>query len=69
MVVDDNDSNKDISPELSYGTSQEKAICLSMAAEKQANMLPMRGNLTHDSSSQHVPKKHPISTPTWGSSA
>jgi len=34
MVVDDEDNNKDISPELSYETSQEKAIHLSAAAEK-----------------------------------
>ena len=33
-------------------------------AEKQANMLLIGGNLTHNSNSQHVSKKHPISIPT-----
>ena len=64
MVVNDDDNNKDVSPELSYETSQEKAICLSAVAEKQANMLPTGGNLTHDSNSQCVPEKHPTSIPT-----
>jgi len=62
MVVNDNDSSKDVSPELFYEISQVKAICLSMAAEKQANTLSIRGNLTHDSSPQHVPEKHPTLT-------
>jgi len=52
-----------ISPELFYETSQEKAIHLSAVAEKQANMLLIEGNLTHDSNSQSVPKKHPTSIP------
>ena len=61
MVVDNEDNNKDVSPELFYETSQEKVICLSTAAEKQANTLPTGGNLTYNSNSQHVPEKHPIS--------
>jgi len=64
MDVDGDDNNKDTSPGLSYETSQEKVICLSMAAEKQADTLPLKGNLTNDSSSQCVPDKHPTSTPT-----
>ena len=64
IVVDNENNNKDISPELSYEISQEKAIHLSAAAEKQANMLPIEGNLTRDSNSQHVPKKHSISIST-----
>jgi len=66
MDVNDENNNKDVSPELSYETSQEKAICLSAAAKKQANMLPTGGNLTHNSNSQHVLEKHPISIPTQG---
>ena len=61
VVVDDENNNKNISPKLSYETSQENVICLSVVAEKQANTLPTGGNLTHDSNSQCVPKKHPIS--------
>ena len=61
VVVDDENNNKNISPKLSYETSQENVICLSVAAEKQANTLPTGGNLTHDSNSQCVSKKHPIS--------
>jgi len=64
MVVDNEDNNKDISPELSYEISQEKAIHLSAAAEKQANTFPIEGNLTCDSNSQHVSKKHSISIST-----
>jgi len=66
MIVDNDNNNKDVSPKLFYETSQEKAICLSMVAEKQANMLPIGGNLVHDSNSQCVPKKHPISIPIQG---
>ena len=69
LDVDDDDNNKDTSPELSYETSQEKVICLSMVAEKQADTLSLKGNLTNDSRSQRVPDKHPTSTPTWGSPA
>jgi len=64
MEVNNDDNNKDTSPELSYEISQEKVICLSMAAEKQTDTLSLKGNLTNDSSSQHVPDKHPTSTPT-----
>jgi len=69
MVVDNNDNNKDVSPELSYKISQEKAICLSAVAEKQANTLPTGGNLTHDSNSQCGLKKHSTSIPTQGPTA
>jgi len=51
MVVDDEDNNKDISPELFYETSQEKAIHLSVMAEKQTNTLPTGGNLIYDNNS------------------
>ena len=51
MVVNNDDNNNDISPELSYETFQEKAIHLSVVAEKQANMLSTGGNLIHDSNS------------------
>jgi len=51
MDVDDNDNNKDTSSELFYETSQEKVIHLSMAAEKQADTLSLKDNLTNDSSS------------------
>ena len=63
MVVNNDDNNKDVFPELSYETSQEKAIHLSVVAEKQANMLPTGGNLTHNSNSQCVLKKHPTLIP------
>ena len=69
IVVDDEDNNKDVSPKLFYETSQEKVICLSAVAEKQANILPTGGNLTYNSNSQHVSEKHPISIPTWGPTA
>ena len=64
-----NNNNKDTSPELSYETSQEKVNCLSIVAEKQADILPLKGNLTNDSSSQCIPDNHPISIPTQGSPA
>jgi len=67
MDIDSDDNNKDTSLELSYKTSQEKVIRLSMAAEKQTDTLSLKGNLTNDSSSQHVPDKHPTSTSTQGS--
>ena len=69
MDVDDDDNNKDTSPELSYKTSQEKVIRLSMAAEKQADTLSLKDNLTNDSSSQCVSDKYPTSTLTRGSPA
>ena len=47
-----NNNNKDTSPELSYETSQEKVNHLSMVAKKQADMLPLKGNFTNDSSSR-----------------
>ena len=37
MVIDKDNSNSKISSELSYKTSQEKALCLSMVAENQLN--------------------------------
>jgi len=64
MDVDDDDNNKDTFSELSYETSQEKVIRLSMVAEKQADTLPLKGNLTNDSRSQCVPDKYSTSTPT-----
>jgi len=67
MDVNNNGSKKDTSPELFYETPQEKVICLSTVAEKQADTLPLKGNLTNDSSSQYGLDKHPTSTPTQGS--
>ena len=64
MVVNNEHNNKDVSPKLFHETSQEKVIYLSAAAEKQANTLPIGGNLIYNSNSQHVPEKHPISIPT-----
>jgi len=61
-------SNKDTSLELFYKSPQEKEICLSMVAKKQADMLPLKDNLTNASSSQCVPDKYPTSIPTQGSS-
>ena len=52
MDIDNNNNNKDTSPELSYETSQEKVNHLSMVAKKQADMLPLKGNFTNDSSSR-----------------
>jgi len=69
IVVNDENNNKNISLELSYETSQENVICLSIAAEKQANTLSTGGNLTYDSNFQCVPKKHPISVPIQGPTA
>jgi len=67
MDIDVNDNNKDTSPKLFYKTPQEKAIRLSIVAVKQANMLPLKDNLTNVSSSQCVPDKYPTSTPIQGS--
>ena len=61
-------SNKDTSLELFYKSPQEKEICLSTVAKKQADMLPLKDNLTNASSSQCVPDKYPTSIPTQGSS-
>ena len=69
MDINNNNNNKDTFPKLSYETSQEKVICLSTAAEKQADILSLKDNLTNNSSSQCVPDKHSISTPTQGSPA
>jgi len=66
--IDNIKSNKDTSLELFYKSPQEKEICLSTVAKKQADMLPLKDNLTNASSSQCVPDKHPTSIPTQGSS-
>ena len=58
MDVDNVGSIKDTSLKLSYKSSQEKEIHLSMTAEKQADILPLKGNLTNTSSPQHVLDKH-----------
>ena len=38
--IDIDNPPKDLSPELSYETTQEKVTCLSMATENQMNMRP-----------------------------
>jgi len=38
--IDVDNPPKDLSPELSYKTTQEKVTCLSMATENQMNMRP-----------------------------
>jgi len=43
MVIDEDNSNSNISPELSYETFQEKTLCLSMAAKNQLNTRLTRG--------------------------
>jgi len=67
MDVNNVESNKDTSLELFYKLLQEKEICFSTVAEKQADMLPLKDNLTNASSSQCIPDKHLTSTPTQGS--
>jgi len=69
MDINNNNNNKDTFSKLSYETSQEKVICFSTAAEKQADILSLKDNLTNNSSSQCVPDKHLISTSTQGSPA
>ena len=69
MDVNNVKSIKDTSLELSYESPQEKEICFSTVAEKQADTLLLKGNLTNTSSPQCVPDKHSASTPTWGLTA
>ena len=66
--MDDNgdENNKNTSLRLFYKISQEKVIRFSIAAEKQADTLSLKDNLTNDSSFQCIPDKHPTSTPTQG---
>ena len=44
----DINNNNNVSPELSYKTSQKKEICLRSAAKNQDNMLPSQDNLTNN---------------------
>ena len=66
MVI--NDKMVDTSPSLSYETDKEKALCVSKAAEQQANMRPKCNNLmASNSNPQYVLNKKQQPTTTHGS--
>ena len=66
MVIDEDNSNSNISPELSYETSQEKTLCLSMAAENQLNTRLTRGISTPNTCLQHSSGQNSNTTPIQG---
>ena len=53
IVVDEDNNNSNVSPELFYKTSQEKALYLSTVAENQLNTKSTRGILTPNTYLQH----------------
>ena len=54
--IDIDEGPVESTPALSYEMEQEKAICISKAAEQQGNMRPKGGNLeAPNSNPKHVP--------------
>ena len=65
--MDINNSPKNLFPELSYETTQEKVTCLSMVTENQMNIRPTQVNLAPNSYPQHGSENHPNTTSSYGS--
>ena len=57
----------ELAPALSYEIEQERAICISKAAEQQGNMRPKGRNLeTLNSNPKHIPNVDQHNFPTHG---
>jgi len=68
QIMEENNSmdvnNIDNTPsELFYEASQEREICLRMAAKNSEDMLPLQGKLTNTNHLQHAPEKVTDSIP------
>ena len=66
IIVNKDLPNNDTSPELSYKTTQEKALHLSKATENQLSMRPMHANLTPNTPLQCDSGNHPNMLPLQG---
>ena len=67
MVVDEDINNNDISPKLSYKTTQEKKLCLSKVAENWKNTRSICNTLILNICLQCGSENHPNMIPTQGS--
>ena len=66
MVVNEDIFNNDISPKLSYETTQEKALHLSKVTENQMNTRPMQVSLISNTCLQHSSNNYPNMSSSQG---